>query len=370
MTAVFLRKAFAFIAKGVIEKEQRSQSAPTRYPYSKIFQHGMNMFLAASYQAGNAQYFDESHFLAQFITKPISDWFSGWDQDVIEKLNLAEEPFYGYGAFAYRRDENVYIPSSECYEFLETQDSDIVEGLDERALYEKMIVLDQDVYCRLRRYIIEHPIISIEDMREMFLKLSNPAAAEALRSAYEEIKEECYRCPRCGWTMTKGKYGYNCHSSHCTDTTPVLTDEMRLNVSDKKLYRLKKGVMRYFSAPGKLELDIVNFCEKKNIQWVLWPYKDKYDAEIRFSDGEIWEIDAKAYRNPITLRAKIQNDNGFPKGEYTRGYFVVPSEYTANQQNYTSIVNRALTNQKNVKCVTLKTLKTEIARKERTCHEK
>lgn len=371
MDAAFLRKTFILIAKGVIEKEQLLQSDPTRYPYSKTFQHGMNMFLAASYQACNAQYSDESHFLAQFITKPIADWFSGWDQDVIEKLNLTEEPFYGYGAFAYQRNGNVYTPGSECYEFLETQDSDIMEGTDERVLYEKMIDLNQEEYCKVRRFIIEHPIISFEDRRKMSLELSdNPAAKDAFRFAYEEIKEDCYRCPYCGWTMTKGKYGYNCHSSHCTDTTPILTDEMRLNVSDRVLYRLKKGIMRYFSAPGKLELEIVSFCEKKKIQCELWPQMDKYDVEIRFSNGEIWEIDAKAYRNPIALRTKIQNDNGFPEGEYTRGYFVVPSEYTSNQKNYTAIVDRALTNQKNVKCVTLKTLKTEITRKGRSCLEK
>ncbi len=121
--------------------------------------------------------------------------------------------------------------------------------------------------------------------------------------------------------MTQGKYGYCCHSSHCADIIPELTEERKLDTSAGGLYRLKKGIMRYFAAPGKM---------------------DRYDVEIQFSDGEIWEVDAKAYRNSISLRAKIQHDNGFPEGEYTRGYFVVPSEYTVNQRNYTSIINRAL----------------------------
>ena len=91
---------------------------------------------------------------------------------------------------------------------------------------------------------------------------------------------------------------------------------------------------------------------------------DKFDVEIRFSDGEVWEIDAKAYRNPITLRTKIQNDNGFPVGDYTRGYFVVPSEYTLGRRNYTAVVNKALKQQTNVKCITLRTLKSKISQKE------
>ena len=63
--------------------------------------------------------------------------------------------------------------------------------------------------------------------------------------------------------MTVGKYGYSCHSTHCTDTIPELTDEMKLDTSSNNLYRLKKGIMRYFASPGKLELAIVAFCEKK-----------------------------------------------------------------------------------------------------------
>ncbi len=48
MDTAFMRKTFALIAKGLIEKEQLLQMEPTRYPYSKALQHGINMFLAAS----------------------------------------------------------------------------------------------------------------------------------------------------------------------------------------------------------------------------------------------------------------------------------------------------------------------------------
>lgn len=48
MDTAFMRKTFALIAKGLIEKEQLLQTEPTRYPYSKAMQHGINMFLAAA----------------------------------------------------------------------------------------------------------------------------------------------------------------------------------------------------------------------------------------------------------------------------------------------------------------------------------
>ena len=77
MDTAFMRKTFALIAKGLIEKEQLLQAEPTRYPYSKAMQHGINMFLAASQWAGSQvaiKYPDEASFLAHFITRPIEEW--------------------------------------------------------------------------------------------------------------------------------------------------------------------------------------------------------------------------------------------------------------------------------------------------------
>lgn len=125
MDTAFLRKTFTLIAKGIIEKDQLLQKDPNRYPYSSTLQHGINMFLAASYQTGEdkniMQYADETSFLEHFITKPISEWFNGWNSDVIDSLNLHKELFYNCGAFAYRQAENLYCPSPECYKYLERQ---------------------------------------------------------------------------------------------------------------------------------------------------------------------------------------------------------------------------------------------------------
>jgi len=374
MDTAFMRKTFALIAKGLIEKEQALQKEPMRYPYSKTLQHGLNMFLAASHWAGcpaDGRYADEGAFLAHFVTRPVAEWFEGWEKEVIDSLKLEEEAFYACGAFAWRIAPDLYIPTSDCCEFLETQERDLIDGTDEHFLYEKLKTMSQETYCKIRRYIIEHPIITLEERRTVSRELGHdPAALEAFQFAYERVTEESYRCPCCGWTMAVGKYGCRCHSTHCTDRIFELTDGMKLDLSSGDLYRLKKGVMRYFAAPGKLELEIAGFCEKKKLDWSLWPHMDRYDVEIRFSDGEVWAIDAKAYRNPIALRCWIRQRNGFPKGDYDRGYFVIPGEYTANQKNYTTVVNGVLTHQKNVRCITLHTLKREISRKEAACHEK
>lgn len=233
-----LRKSFVLIAQGLFEKEQLLNNAPERYPYSPKLQHGINLFLAAWHQIGKTesdvfQHADEGSFCAHYLTKPIEDWFVDWHLNEKETQDLEDQPFFGYQEFAYRTDTNAYRPSVECREFWETQDKDAIAGTDERILYEMMMELDQESYCEIRRFIIEHPILSQNDFRRMKTKHADlPSVTQALSFAYEEFDQEAYRCPTCGWTMIKGKYGLVCHSPHCVDIIPHLTEGDKLDLSD------------------------------------------------------------------------------------------------------------------------------------------
>ena len=379
MDNTFIRKAVALIAKGIMKKERLLEQQPNRYPYCAELQHGINMFLYASMEWGGLgervfEFANESSFLKRYASIPVEQWFDDWDSEILKQMNLKNEPFFGFGAFAfYKERANKYLMNNDCVEFLETQESNIIEGTDEYAVYEMISRLAQDDYVIVRKFIIEHPVMTIDERREFLLQVAgNAVAREAIELAYEQFLDEGYRCPVCGWTMTDGSWGLMCHSRHCVDIEPNLDVAERLDGTAETIYRLKKGVMRYFAQPGKLELEIVNFCEKKKIGWRLWPQMDRFDVEIIFPDGEVWEIDAKAYRNPIALRNKIENDNGFPDGEYERGYFVVPTEFTRGNQQYTKIVNSALDrlHQTNVRCITMSNLKVNINRKVAYCREK
>ena len=380
MDVTDLRKAFGLMTRGMMEKDELREKYPGRYPYSRDLHHGMNLFLAACLEMGGMgkevfSWADEEAFLEKYICRPIKDWFEDWDEDACTRFALENQPFYGYGAFAYRVDTNVYMASSECMEYLETQEANIIEGTDEHALYEQMLNLSQEKYVLVRRYLIEHPVITLEERRNILYEVAEDAAArEALQFAYEEFSEQGYRCPACGWTMMKGKYDWICHSPHCMDNHPDFSDKrlletLLLDGTKEQLYRLKKGIMRYFAQPGKLELEIEEYCRKKGIQTQLWPQMDRYDVEITFPDQEIWEIDAKAYRNPVALRSRIEADESFVEGNFARGYYVIPTEYTHGQNNYVSIVNQGLRGLDRVSCVTVWMLKREINRKMRECSE-
>lgn len=294
MNVVHLQKALAFIASGLVEKEKLLKESPNRYPYSKNLQRGINMFLAACLEMGRLgentfKYADESSFLTQYISKPICEWFDDWDQAALVQYEINLQPFYAYGPFAYHRGKNnVYITTEECVEFLSTQENNIIEGTDERALYEKIIQLSQDDYCKVRKYIIQNPIITIEDRRAFLLEYADNAnAKEAFNLAYELFEGTYTTCAACGWTMTEGLYGYSCVSEHCLEHMPAIIGEMKIDASMKPVYRLKKGIMRYFAQPGKLEMSIAKFCEKKNLEYSLWPQKDRFDLQTHYTKSSV-----------------------------------------------------------------------------------
>lgn len=369
---VRIRKAIGLIAAGLQEKELLHSRQPLKYPYSKILQHGINMFLAASWEIGLADdsvfsYADESTFLQQFAVRPIESWFSFWNPDKVQELDLQEESYYAYDAFACQTAKNNYYCTEECHEYLSTLESNILEGTDENELYEKMCQLDQEHYVNIRRFLIEHPIIEKTERNRFLREIADEKPAiDAFRFAYEEFTEKGWRCPACGWTMTQTAGGdLRCHSRNCLVPRPDLSQAEGMDGTQTELFRLKQGIMRYFAMPGKLELQIADYCKKQKIHHTLWPQMDRYDIEIQFSESEVWEIDAKAYRHAKGLRAKLESENGFPEGDYRRGFIVVPTEYAQKEREYTNVVNKVFQqhHQKNVKCVTLYQMKQYIRKK-------
>ena len=361
-----LRKAVTLIAFGLLDKEKLLKENPRQYPYSGTLQHGMNLFLAGAVRLGVLKdafcYADEATFLAHYICLPVAKWFDGWMIDERTKRVLQEEPYYGLDALAYQEDENIYLPTRDCMEYLDSQDTDLIDGTDERKLYEMLKALGQTQYVALRKYIIMHPVISIDELRTQRLKIcESPGAREALTFAYEQVTEDSYYCPHCGWTLAKAKYGYRGCSQECKNVAHLLTDEMKIDRT-RDFYRLKKGIMRYFSLPGKLEIDIAEECRKNGIEYELWPQMDKYDIALCYSDGERWVVDAKAFHSPLVLREKIRNDGGFPEGEYDRGWYVIPD--SLSHQHYENIINKVLVDhQPKVRCVSFQAFRRKLRKK-------
>ena len=358
-----LKIAMQLITVGLYEKDRKKKKG--EYFYSKRLIHGINIFQSLNYKY-NRESFDfnqlhEQRFIIDYAMKPVYTWFDGWENT--ENLKLEEQEFYYMGELVGDIGHGMFYVNDCCEDYVQYYvEKDIIAGIEQRTVYDCLKLLEQDDYVYLRKYMIQHPIIDQGDLRKLKLRYSQKEMAlQAIEAAYEEIKGNYYICPECGWTLKKEKFKMICQSRYCTVKKPMPESLVKIEENSGKL-RLKRGVMKYICVPGKLELEIQEYCQKYNVQNFLWPELDKYDVEIIFDNGERWAVDAKQVRNPYFLRTNIRNAGGFPEGDYKKAIYVIPDEFKKERTDYTEIIEEELKRigKDNIFCVTLSKLKKEI----------
>lgn len=358
-----LKTAMQLITAGLYEKDRKKVKG--QYFYSKHLIHGINLFQNLNYKY-NSKKFDfeqlhEQRFITDYAMKPVKEWFEGWKN--IENLKLEEQEFYYMGELVGDIGSNMFYVNDCCEDYVQYYvEKDIIAGIEQRAVYDCLKLLEQDEYVYLRKYLIQHPIIDQDEMRKLKLKYSeNDIALQAISEAYEDIKENGYTCSVCDYMLNEKKFKKICQSRYCTNRKLLAGNFTEMDENSGKL-RLKRGVMKYICIPGELELEILEYCQKYKVQSSLWPELDKYDIEIVFDTGEIWAVDAKQVRNPYFLRTNIRNAGGFPEGNYKKALYVIPDEFKKKETDYIQIIKRELTRigKDNIDCITLKRLKDEI----------
>lgn len=357
-----LKTAIGLIITGLYEKEKRKVDG--EYCYSKRLLHGINIFQSLNYKY-NRKHFDfskmhEQCFITEYAMKPVAQWFEGWKDT--ETLKLEAQIFYTMDALVGDSGFNTFYVNDNCEDYIEYFEKNIVAEVEQRAVYDCLKYLNQKEYVHLRKYFIENPIVKIQDLRKLKIRYSqNDIALQAIENAYEEIKNDCFVCPKCGWTLQKEKIGMRCQSRSCTNVK-YIQGELHSIPGGTEMLRLRRGVMKYIAVPGRIELEIHNYCNKHNVQSVLWPDMDTYDVQILFPNKDVWAVDAKAVREPNVLREKIRQDGGFPTGDYKKGLYVIPDEYTNERTDYVEIINKELDKigDLNVRCTSLRDLKKEI----------
>ena len=358
-----LKTAMQLITSGLYEKDRKKEKE--QYFYSKHLIHGINLFQSLNYKYNYEQFdFEQLHeqkFITDYAMKPVKEWFEGWKNT--ENMKLEEQEFYHMGELVGDIGSNMFYVNDCCEDYVQYYvEKDIIAGIEQRVVYECLRVLEQDDYVYLRKYLIQHPIIDQDEMRKLKLRyFQNNPALDAIEKAYEEIKEDCYICPKCGWTLTQWKTKMICQSRCCTEGK-YPTEKLTKIERNSGKFRLKRGVMKYICVPGKLELNILEYCQKNKIQSFLWPELDKYDIGIVFDDGEIWAVDAKQVKNPYFLRTNIRNAGGFPEGNYQKAVYVIPDAIEKTDPDYVKIIKEELKRigKNNIHCVPLRKLKSSI----------
>lgn len=356
-------KMFAYVAFGLKEKLRRPN--PEEYTYGLLLRQGINMFssLAVEFSGlqGNAlkSYLgslNETEMICKIFTRSVNEWFVGWNDSVLQDIGTYY--FGNIGPLIYLNEkEKRYDLTDECLDYLDATENDLT-AIDEHLVYDLMKQLSQDNYVYVRKFIIEHPLLSEIERKKLLINFNNePNVVELVEHAYEKTPEETYLCHNCGWTMTFKGLQPNCCHKDCIET-PAVKDRFK-KVKAEYSYRLKKGVMRYICYPGKAELEIENICKKLNVKCELWSELDRYDIKIIFANGTCWGIDAKTYSNPFFLSKAIDKDICFQTANIDKGFYVIPDKIVKRTAGYLKICDKSLTHNKDkeFKCIALSVLK-------------
>lgn len=341
----FNRMIYAIVS-GLYEKEQNTD----KYPYSEHLLYGINMFAALAFQQKQIDILSDLHeatFICKYATKPVREWFYGWNSDFIKMLSGYS--LFNTGALIKMYDSRIYSITDDCEDLYSNTENDMFNALEQNQIYQMMRELEPEHYTSVRRFIVQNPVCSEKELRTFKMHHNSHGIQKIIKAAYEDIPENSYRCPVCGWTMTFHGHQAFCCNQSCTEANPVSEQLKLLNSTEFK--RLRHGIMRYMCLPGKLELEIQAQAEKYGCKTELWPEKDKYDIKIIFDNGTVWAIDAKTHRNPYTLASSIKADNMFANISADKRFYVIPEKRIEMYADYCDICKTALSG-KNVKCIT------------------
>lgn len=327
------------VVAGLYEKSQ----SPEKYVYSGKLMYGINKLAAMAVQNGRSDILPELHenaFLKRFAARPIRSWFDGWNTALAAELQ--KYSLFNTGALVELYDGNVFDITDECAELYGNTENDFFNSLSQEHVFRKMLSLSADDYTFVREFIILHPLYKQSDIRRFKIAHNSPEIRSILADAYEDIQQDSYKCPECGWTMRfVGKRSVCCNNS-CSRTHRTREQLERIDSSYEK--RLLHGVMRYMCIPGRIEIEIRDKAEKYGCTAELWPDHDRYDIKITLPDGRIWAIDAKTHRNPYNLAAQIKNDGCFTSAQADEHIYVVPHERKTEDPAYCDICKEALHN--------------------------
>lgn len=194
---------------------------------------------------------------------------------------------------------------------------------------------DQEGYVLFRSWIIEHPVASRRELIEVRRKLSDPALRDLFDEAYEDLPASLTvgsgirTCRRCGWTVLrdKNREAWRCSLSRCRQLEGFLPNRhIDHYPSGSDVRRVRRGLARYTTLPGKLEMRLYQSLNRiRGLTVELWPDCDAYDIGIEFPDGQRWVVDCKDARNPVWL-AHFLNENQIPiSGSTGRAFYVFPA---------------------------------------------
>lgn len=210
---------------------------------------------------------------------------------------------------------------------------------------------DQEAYVAVRQYLIEHPVVSLEELlRESFEPALGAFGGELLEM-YEPVPQsgiedgQVLLCGHCGWTLVRREGRLQCGDDRCRVLTANFTRNTRIRPASPELHlhRARRAIRRYVVGAGVYEIAAANGIRAAGVPVELWPYYDRYDLRITFSDGHTWAVDIKDWRFPHLLARQLRPLANEGSYAWTRAFYAIPDDRVKDNPNYLTFLRNAAT---------------------------
>jgi hypothetical protein len=241
-------------------------------------------------------------------------------------------------------------PTALCRELAYTRDAELQasEAAMKRVLQEARLHGATTAYTKVRRFIIENPVVGGDQLVEAALDPDMAGLGSYITDMYErvpvsvEIGREVLLCGHCGWTLEIRDGRLQCGDKRCSLLTDGFTKKTGRRAYMTDLWRVRRAIRRYIVAPGTYEILAAKRLEKLGLTVSVWPCFDAYDLRIIFPDGQAWAVDVKDWQFPTQLARRLDRISMPPGCEWSRGFYVVPDDRVRENREYLTILQNAM----------------------------
>lgn len=337
-------EAFDYLIVGLAEFFNQD----ARYPYPDLLSHACHK-LALEMTA--TPYPRTLNGFMKLLEQPVRTWYplsvpSEFDSDfgLTYERELSEE------ANRYLYDE--LLERSQQLESAPTYVKQIaLENLQFYRLLERLRESSQNdpdrtqqEYVLLRRFLIENPYTTTDRLRTVF-STTRYLSIREVGDLYEDVRNSrCWCCDRCGPLTEKHGQLRGIKPSICNDHRKDLL-YVREIAWQRGLRRIKDGIHWRVCLPGIPEINLFNALKDLQEDYSeqlcavhLYPGVDRYDLQLRFSDGAVWAVDMKDHRAPYRLAPELTLLYREGDLRYDEGFYVIPIHRLKQREDYIEIL--------------------------------
>ena len=338
---------FDYLLIGVKEYLDSKQ----KYPYPDLLHYGMNTLSLEIKK--NVSFPKTMRGFLKLLEKPVQDYCpsksipSEFDADssLLDMGSLSEEANDYLAEVLLTKNGSLQFAST-LFKQLASDNQKVTRILDRlrEAYTEDDSEEAQQVYIKVRRFVIEHQYVTGKDIGKAFRR-TKYISSQDVGELYEECEadRDYWYCDRCGILTEKNGQLRGLKRKLCGNHHKNLSYVRKVKWQ-AGLLQIKEGIRQRVCFPGMPELDLYSALEEFKTAYPdcltevnLYPGVDRYDFQLRFSDDTVWAIDFKDVRDPYKLAKTLNGLYSEGSLRYDKSFYVISDRCVVNYLDYTKI---------------------------------